>query len=397
MPLLNIEIKRIRDRYSSFGNTSKKGDIDEDNRITDEAINALVDYVNSYDGQLYQTTKEHEGEYLYIGEDGKIATKIALMDDLPDFVITGDLIENGSLTSAHIQPGSLTGNHFEAGTFKDIPVGALQITKEHIGQKAINAEHIGEDITNEKIAEGAIGENNLQEKIILPEHISDEGVPLRCLPEFGTAYYLKYENVGSDTEGVEDQEVEKLIQHFVLNNPNEYSVVIENRGCYSFTVQAENKGRLNTLEFINMLPNHVLSIISIYQLAENREENDENTLVELTRDREYATQNGYSFYSLPRRLNTIEAQSIEGNNQEEDAELVCNYYYDDYFILPLSNPTFYSTEAKEDINEDGITDLFNLKVNNVQPKDEENIISNFTNSGFVKIYISKNANGDIIL
>lgn len=374
MPSINIDIKREKDRYSSFGNTSKKGDIDKDNRITDEAINALVDYQNSYDGQLYQSTKEHAGEYLYIGEDGKIATKVALMDDLPDFTITGDHIEDESLTEAHIQPGSLTGAHFETDTFKNIPVGALQITHEHIGERAIREQHIGEDITNNKLAKGAIGKDNLQQNIILPEHIADEGIPLRCLSEFGTAYYLKYE------DQYEEQEVEKLIQYFVVNNPENYSIVIENRGCYRFTVLAENKEQLD----ISALPNYVLSLTSIYQ---NEDDNNEDiTIAFLTRNSENANQKGYGLYSLPRMLNTIE----ENNN------IVCNYYYDDYFILPLSNPTFYRADIEEDID-NGVVDLFNLKVNKVQPVNENNIINNFSNSGFVKIYVSKNTNGDIIL
>lgn len=373
MPLINIDIKREKDRYSSFGNTSKRGDIDKDNRTTDEAINALVDFVNTDDGRLYQTTKEHAGEYLYIGEDGKIATKVALMDDLPDFAVTGDNIEDGSLTSVHIQPGSLTGNHFEAGTFKDIPVGALQITWEHIGEKAIRAEHIGENITNDKLAKGAIGKDNLQQNIILPEHITDEGIPLRCLSEFGTAYYLKYE----------DQEVKRLIQYFAVNNPENYSVVIENRGCYSFTVPAENKEQLK----ISAVPNYVLSLESLYQNEyEENDEGDDILLARLTRSSEDAEQKGYELYSLPRMLNTT----------ENDNNIVCNYYYDDYFILPLSNPTFYRVDVEEDINNE-VVGLFNLKVNRVQPENEDNIINNFSNSGFVKVYVSKNTNGDIIL
>ncbi len=387
MPSINIDIKREKDRYSSFGNTSKKGDIDKDNRITDEAINALVDYQNSYDGQLYQSTKEHAGEYLYIGEDGKIATKVALMDDLPDFSITGDHIEDESLTEAHIQPGSLTGAHFETDTFKNIPVGALQITQEHIGERAIREQHIGEDITNNKLAKGAIGKDNLQQNIILPEHIADEGIPLRCLPEFGTAYYLKY-------EANEEQEKEKPIQYFVVNNPENYSVVIENRGCYRFTVLAENKEQLEDAKQLDIsaLPNYVLSLTSIYQ---NEDDNDDDvTLALLTRSSENAVQKGYGLYSLPRMLNTT----------EDDSNIVCNYYYDDYFIIPLSNPTFYRKDIEDDIN-DGVVDLFNLKVNKVQPVNEKgisdgnenNIINNFSNSGFVKIYISKNTNGDIIL
>ena len=374
MPLLNIDIKRVRDRYSSFGNTSKKGDIDEDNRITDEAINALVNYINTYEGQLYQSTKEHEGEYLYIGEDGKITTKIALMDDLPDFVVNGEHIENESLTENHIQPGSLTGAHFEAGTFKDIPIGYLQITREHIAEGAVREINIGEDITNEKLARGSVGETNLQSEIILPEHIADEGIPLRCLPEFGTAYYFQYSN----------EELEKTIQHFILDNPEDYSVVIENRGWYRWT--ASNVEELQDTAFINKLPRYVLSIV-----PNNDPENSLNdTLVNLVRDNSEAEQAGYQLYSISGLLDTT------GSTQDDN--VVCNYYYDDYFVLPLRNQSFLTEYAKDNVDENGVIDLFNLKVNEVQPTDNENnTINNFSNSGFVKVYISKNTNDNIVM
>lgn len=379
MPLPNIDIKRIKDRFSEFGNTSRKGDIDEELNNLWSAIDALVDYANTYEGKLYQSTKEHEGEYLYIGEDGKIATKVALMEDLPDFTINGNQIENGSITDVHICPGSLTGKHFEAGTFKNIPIGALQITQEHIGKKAIREVHIGEDITNEKLAKGAIGKDNLQSKIILPEHISDEGIPLRCLPEFGTAYYLQYGN----------EELERLIRYFALNNPENYSVVIENRGCYRFTMDAdETTNELQNSAFINKLPNYVLSVMPVSQDNEEAEE----ALATLVRNNEQAEQSGYKIYSVPGLLDTT--GDIYGDGQNT---VLC-YYYDDYFILPLSNQTFFPQDAKSEIDSSGETELFTLKVNKVQPvNNENNAISNFSNSGFVKIYISKNMDSNIAL
>lgn len=359
MPLQNIE--RIRDKFSSFGNTSKKEDIDKEfNQIYDN-INLLIDTVNKYENAelSFIANKDRAGEYLYINDEGHLTTKAAYIDDFEDFVATARDIEDKSITARHINNGAINSEHLANEVVTNMPIGALQVTSEHIADKSIFERHIGEDITSEKIANGAIGQNNLQEGIILPTHISDNGFPLRCLPDFGIAHYVMY-------NGNEDKAIP--IQYFYLERPEEYSLIIENKS--SITISADNNEI--TLETINNVFNpNVLSFVRIKKDNEIGEETEETHLSTEGTD-------SYSAFKLPPKL--IQVTHPENNKY--------TYYYSHgaYYVLPCNSDKFYPVNNDKNFE-------FQLRIKKFSElNNNENSLQPTSCVGFAKVYLSRNIN-----
>lgn len=355
MPLPNIE--RTRDKFSSFGNTSKKEDIDKEFNQVYDSINLIIDAINQYENTelSFLASKERAGEYLYINSEGQLATKPAYIDDFTGFVAGEDNIENESISGKHIQPGAISSSHLTKEVIKNMPIGVGQVTSEHIADKSIYERHIGEDITNEKIAENAIGADNLQAGIIVPEHVSDNGIPLRCLPDFGITHYAMYS---------ENDEKTIPIQYFYLNNPEQYSLVIEDKCSMIITSTAKIKN-----EDIDNLAK--ASLLSFNQIVQDEE---------ITKTKLDTEQQGD--YSVFKILPTL--VQIEQSNDKYTG--YCSF--GTYYVLPYSDNKFYSTDE----NTSYVLKI--SKLSEVLETLELNTLKLTNCIGFIKVYLSKNTTMD---
>jgi len=169
------KIRRDNQEFSTFQNTSKKSDIDDNfNNIIDK-LNEIINVVNKLDTKTIETlTPEYYDKFLYADEEGNIIGKdletedieVATVKTLPPNFIDTEHIQNGAITGANIAPESITSDHIQENA----------ITNRHIQEQTITPDLLAQDfkLTADKIEIGTIDGGIIEDETIPVDKLNDD-------------------------------------------------------------------------------------------------------------------------------------------------------------------------------------------------------------------------------